>query len=136
MEFGPVEHCNLTQCVALFSNVFNNPPWNENWEAQTVAQRLTDCYHTPGFYGIVATINGEAVGFALGYIEQWDRSKRFYLKEMCVDSEQQRLGIGTALMSALEKNLKDRNVEKLYLHTARDTYAQADRAANQSRSAR
>lgn len=125
MEFHPVERSNLTQCIALFTRVFNSPPWNENWEAETVAQRFTDCHHTPGFYGLVATVGDEVIGFAIGYIEQWDKGRHFYLKEMCVAPEQQRLGIGTALMSALETNLRDQHVEKLYLHTARDTQAQA-----------
>lgn len=125
MDFCRVEHSNLTDCVALFVRVFNSPPWNEKWEAKAVTRRFADCYHTPGFYGLVVTVGGEIVGFAIGYIEQWDNSKHFYLKEMCVAPEQQRLGIGTALMNTLEKNLKDQDVEKLYLHTAQDTYAQS-----------
>ncbi len=125
MEFHPVERSNLTDCIALFAGVFNSPPWNENWEAEAVAQRFADCYHTPGFFGLAATIDGAVVGFAIGYVEQWDKSRHFYLKEMCVAAGQQRLGIGTKLMSALEKSLKYQNVEKLYLHTARDTHAQA-----------
>ncbi|HEX8237019.1 MAG TPA: GNAT family N-acetyltransferase [Abditibacteriaceae bacterium] len=124
MDFCRVERANLTECVALFADVFNNSPWNETWGAEAIAQRFSDCYHTPGFYGLVATISDEAVGFAIGYIEQWNTTKHFYLKEMCVAPKQQRFGIGTALMSALENNLKNQNVEKLYLHTARDTYAQ------------
>jgi ribosomal protein S18 acetylase RimI-like enzyme len=125
MDFSRVERGDLLKCAALFINVFNSPPWNEKWETDAVVQRFEDCYHTPGFYGLAATINGAIVGFAIGHIEQWDSSKQFYLKEMCVASEQQRSGIGTALMYALEENLRDQNVEKLYLHTARDTYAQA-----------
>jgi ribosomal protein S18 acetylase RimI-like enzyme len=124
MEFHPVERSNLTDCIALFAGVFNSPPWNENWEAEAVAQRFADCFHTPGFFGLVATIDSEVVGFAIGFMEQWEKSRQFYLKEMCVAPEQQRLGIGTALMSALEKSLKHQNIEKLYLHTARDTHAQ------------
>lgn len=124
MNFYRVERANLVECHAIFSNVFNNPPWNESWESEAVAQRLEDCYRTPNFYGLIAKNNGESLGFALGYIERWDKGKHFYLKEMCVASERQRCGIGTALMNALEEDLKNEGVEKLYLHTARDTLAQ------------
>ena len=125
MDFYRVEQDNLTECEAVFINVFNNPPWNESWETEAVAQRLKDCYQTPGFYGLIVKIGDVIIGFAVGYIEQWDKSKNFYLKEICVVSEQQRCGIGKALMSALEENLKNEGVEKLYLHTARDTFAQS-----------
>jgi ribosomal protein S18 acetylase RimI-like enzyme len=125
MEFSRVGRADLSECVALFVNVFNSSPWNENWEADAVAQRFAACYDTPGFYGLAATIDGQTVAFAIGYIEQWDSSKHFYLKEMCVASEQQRSGIGTALIGALEEKLQEQSVEKLYLHTAHDTPAQA-----------
>ncbi len=125
MDIYRIERANLTECVALLINVFNNPPWNESWEAEAVAQRIEDCYHTPGFYGLTVRIGDEVVGFAVGYTERWDTGKHFYLKEMCVASEHQRRGIGTALMNVLEGKLKHEGVEKLYLHTARDTSAQA-----------
>jgi len=43
---------------------------------------------------------------------------------MCVATERQRHGVGTALLNALEEKLNNQGVEKLYLHTARDTSAQ------------
>ena len=125
MNFHRVGRDNLTDCETVFINVFNSPPWDESWERQAVAQRLEDCYQTPGFYGLIVKNGTETVGFAVGYMEQWDKSKHFYLKEMCVVSEQQRRGIGAALMNALEENLKSEGVETLYLHTARDTFAQS-----------
>jgi len=30
MDFCPVERANLMECVGLFVNVFNNPPWDES----------------------------------------------------------------------------------------------------------
>ncbi len=125
MDFYRVERANLTECAGLFAEVFNSPPWNENWGAEAIAQRFSDCYHTPGFYGLIAGRDGKAVGFAIGYVEQWDTDKHFYLKEMCVAAQQQRLGIGTALVEALEQDLRNQGVKKLYLHTSRDAYAQS-----------
>ena len=125
MNFTRVNHDNLARCERVFLDVFNNPPWNEKWQAEAVARRLDDINQTPGFYGLLCTIEDETVGFALGTIEQWDVSKHFYLKEMCVVSAQQRRGVGVALLSALEENLKSKGVAKIYLHTARDMPAQS-----------
>ena len=125
MNFTRVNHDNLAQCERVFVQVFNNPPWSENWEAEAVERRLHDIYQTPGFYGLLCAVDGEAVGFAIGIIEQWDKSKHFYLKEMCVASAQQRRGIGAALLNALQENLVIEGVTKIYLHTARATPAQS-----------
>ena len=130
MKFYPVEPANLVECVGLFVSVFNNLPWDENWDAEAVEQRLDDCYRTPGFYGLIAKMNEETIGFALGFVERWDKSRLFHLKEICVATEKQRHGVGTALLSVLEQQLKSQGVEMLYLHTARDTSAQTFYAKN------
>ncbi len=125
VDFTRVNRDNLAECERVFVQVFNNPPWNESWEIETVVRRLQQIYQTPGFYGLLVGHNGETIGFAIGIIEQWDKSKHFYLKEMCVASAQQRRGVGAALMNALEENLRNEDVERLYLYTARDTFAQS-----------
>lgn len=125
MDFAPAERSNLMECVDLFVSVFNNPPWNESWDTEAVTQRLDDCTRTPGFYGLIAKTGDEVVGFALGFIERWDKGKHFYLKETCIATEKQRYGVGTALLKELEEQLKNQGVAKLYLETARDTPAQA-----------
>lgn len=124
MDFYPIKQANLNECAVLFASVFNDPPWNENWNIEAVSQRFDDFYRTPGFYGLMIRDGDEVIGFALGFVERWDKSKLFYLKEMCVASASQRCGVGTALMKLLAEKLREQGVDKLYLHTARDTSAQ------------
>ena len=124
VNFTHVERANLTECAGLFVNVFNNPPWDENWDVEAAWQRLDDCIRTPGFYGLIASINDEVVAFALGFKERWDETRHFHLKEICVATERQRHGVGTALLKELEEQLKNQGIERLYLTTARDTMAQ------------
>ena len=123
MNFVRVNRDNLAQCESVFVQVFNDPPWNENWESETVARRIQQIYQTPGFTGLLGQIEGETVGFAIGTIEQWDTIKHFHLKEMCVIPAQQKRGVGAALLDALEENLQAEGVERLFLHTARDAPA-------------
>ncbi len=124
-NFSRVNHDNLADCRDVFIRVFNAAPWNENWQSEAVARRLEDIFQTPGFYGLLCQIEGETTGFVLGNIEQWDETKHFHLREMCVIIVQQRRGVGAALMNALEENLASEGVQKLYLHTARETPAQS-----------
>ncbi len=130
MDFIPIKRDNLMECVGLFVSVFNNPPWDENWDTEAAFQQLDNYRRTPDFYGLIASVDDEVVGFALGFIKRWDRHKQFHLKEMCVATERQRDGVGTALLNKLEEQLKNQGVEQLYLDTVRDTPAQAFYAKN------
>jgi aminoglycoside 6'-N-acetyltransferase I len=125
MKLQSIEHQHLKACATLFISVFNSPPWNEKWSQDAALKRLEDCYNTPGTYGIVAIVEDEVCGFAIGVVEQYDQNENFYLKEMCVDSTKQRSGIGTKLMDALYSNLVSKGVSMVYLLTIRDSPAAA-----------
>ena len=125
MNFTSIDRDNLSECVGLFVRVFNNAPWNESWSHEAATQQMDDCFRTPGFYGLIATIDEEALGFALGFVQRWDEIRHFHLKEMCVATERQRHGVGTALLHQLEDQLKSQGVQRLYLQTARETPAQS-----------
>lgn len=59
----------------------------------------------------------------MGNLEQWYTGKRFYLKEMCVCSSQQRRGIGTMLMEYLIEELQSEDIERVYLLTMQESPA-------------
>ncbi len=124
MHICPIEPQHLEHCVTLFLRVFNRPPWSEDWPRTAATTRLTDLLNTPGFYGVLAINETEVIGFAAGYVEQWDRARHFYLKEMCVVPHHQRQGIGTAIMQAIGTDLAAVGVEKIYLLTSRASSAE------------
>lgn len=125
IKLQPIEYCYINKCADLFILVFNSPPWDEMWKQQEALNRLEDCYNTPESYGVVATVNDEVVGFAIGYVEKWYDGKHFYLKEMCVKSSNQRSGIGTKIFNTLSQSLISQDVNQLYLLTMRDSIAEA-----------
>lgn len=123
MKLQPIESGHLRECASLFVSVFSNPPWNETWKQEIALKRLKDCYNTPGFYGIVAIAEDKIFGFAIGSIETWHEDQHFYLKEMCVQSTNQRSGIGTKIMDVLHQDLASKGVSMIYLLTMRDSPA-------------
>lgn len=125
MEFEPIKYSHLKDCSDLLVTVFNVSPWNETWSFETALKRLEDSYATPGFYGIIAVDGSKALGFALGYSETWYAGKNFYLKEMCVQSDKQRSGIGTEILDVLCRDLDKKGVDMIYLLTMRDSPAAA-----------
>ena len=72
----------------------------------------------------MADAENRTAGFALGHTGQRDQGLHFYLSEMCVLPEHQGKGVGKALLSGLETDLRAREVTKMYLLTARDGAAE------------
>lgn len=126
VRFWPIEEKDIPECAEVFVAVFGSEPWNEEWHIADAKAHLEEMAHTPGAYGVVAVEDDKALGFAMGYAEQWRRGKKhFYLKEMCVLPGHQRSGIGTGLMKTLCDDLAKLDVEAIYLLTARGGLAQA-----------
>lgn len=125
MELHQISQEHLQECARLLVSVFMNPPWNESWTIELALQRLQNTYNTPEFYGVLAKEGEKIVGFALGHIEQYVQNKTFYLKEMCVDSNYQRNGIGTAIINRLQADLVGKGIVRIWLLTARDSSSES-----------
>ena len=123
MQFEPIDSSHLKGCSNLFVEVFNGSPWNESWSFETASKRLEDCHATTGFYGIVAIEEDKVFGFALGFSEVSYEGQHFYLKEMCVQANKQRSGIGTKIVDTLYRDLADKDISMIYLLTMRDSAA-------------
>jgi GNAT superfamily N-acetyltransferase len=119
MEHETIQTEDLACCAQIFVEVFNRPPWNENWAIPSALRRLTEIAGTPGFTGLKVVADGRPIGFAMGYIESFDDGGDFYLKEMCILPEFQRKGIGTDLLKQLKTRLLQAGARKLYLLTER-----------------
>jgi len=104
----------LDECASLWVSMFNIEPWNEHWSLETARNRLSETMNTPGFVGF-ALFGNELLGFAMGYCEQWDAERIFYLKDLVVKTDRQRLGFGTKLIRHLERTLTEMNVKVFYL---------------------
>lgn len=115
----------LEECANLLVSVFANPPWNEAWTPALALKRLQNFYRTPESYGVLAQTEEGIVGFALGHTEQYAQHKTFYLSEICVASEHQRSGVGTAIMQRLQADLANEGVERIWLLTLYESSAES-----------
>ena len=114
----------LLPAAELFVAIFNDEPWNDNWQVKTAEKRLTDFLNTPKFLGVCCYEGEELLGFALGNREQWFEGEVFHLKEMGVKREKQGEGLGTSLLEKLRKQLIGTGAKGIYLVTARGTRAE------------
>jgi GNAT superfamily N-acetyltransferase len=110
----------LRPCAALFVETFSRPPWNDRWPSLECArQYLESVAGAPGFRGHVAQSGGEILGACLGHLKPWWSGAEFFIDEMYVAPNAQRRGVGTALLEAVEAELRDAGVRRMALLTAR-----------------
>lgn len=107
----------LQEIRDLFIIEFNKEPWNDKWEESRAYHRLNDLYQHPRFVGLVCVLEERIVGVAMGYLEYWYEGYHYNLKEIFIDTTVQGKGIGSKLLSALEEDLKDRDVRSIELMT-------------------
>ncbi len=115
----------LTDCLHLYINVFNAPPWNETWTVESAEERLSDLLSTPKFRGYTLHIDGKPAGFIAGNAKRTSKGMTFYIAELCVDPSIQGKGIGSTLLSHLEKELNREGMESIYLLTSPGSPAEA-----------
>lgn len=119
MDIISINQTHLQKCAELYSNVFSLEPWNENWNEKIALKRLSHFYNSDGFIGIIALKQNNVIGFALGNVEPFLHGDIFYLREMCVNSDMQNCGIGTKILSEIEKELFIKKIKSVYLFTDR-----------------
>ena len=124
LTIRPAVPADLTDCALFFAEVFNSPPWNEQWTKESAWERLSDCMSTPHFFGLIAEDGAEIVALAFGYSQRYQDEMHFQLLEFCVAGNRQGEGIGTALVEALHTRLQEAGMARIYTLTARDTPAQ------------
>jgi ribosomal protein S18 acetylase RimI-like enzyme len=115
----------LEPVVDVFMACFNAPPSNDGWTREAASERLEALITSRHARGAVALHGSRVVGVVVGQKERWIQAHHFNLVEMCVLSDLQRSGIGSALLRYLTGELAREGVEKIFLLTAPDGPASA-----------
>lgn len=111
---------NLENLAFLYNKIVSAPPWNEKWKGADIIGHLLEIINTPNFVGLIAVENGKPVGMLMGNIKTWWTGNSFYVEELLVDIDKQRIGVGTKLLLRIEETLLSKNVSSIYLHTRKD----------------
>ncbi|WP_160919078.1 GNAT family N-acetyltransferase [Pseudalkalibacillus hwajinpoensis] len=125
-ELKRLNSTNIEESTKLYMDVFNGEPWNDGWKLEDARERLVDIFKNPKFIGIGIYYDKEKlIGFLLGYTEKWLSSNHYYLNEMCVKTDLQSKGVGSKLLIELENTCEEKNINRIYLLTARAGQAEA-----------
>lgn len=108
----------VMELAEFYCEVWKEPPWNENfWQAEEVADKIRNDLRANNSLWLLAKINGEIIGFALGHeissekffemtrqthCAEFGGGRIFYHAELAIKKDFRLQGIGSELMRVLE----------------------------------
>ena len=124
LKIRQLDNDDLVNCAKIYTDVFAQAPWNEKWSTDHAFDRLGNFMSNNQSISLVAETQGRVVGFLIGEIEQWQATMHFHLKEICIQPEFQRRGVGRSLCEKLMILLNQVGVTHIFLITHRRGAAQ------------
>ena len=112
----------LQACASILVDAYNSEPWNDEWTPETAFRKLDCFYKSPDFIGLLAYQDGKLIGACVGNIEPYYTGDYFYLKEMFVSPEAQKLGVGKKLMESLKIQLAELGIKQVILFTSNEFF--------------
>ncbi|MEM2899488.1 MAG: ribosomal protein S18-alanine N-acetyltransferase, partial [Thermoplasmata archaeon] len=84
--------------------------------------QLEYCLKSPDFVTLVATMDGEIVGFICGAIEFFNNEVVGHIYTLDVKQKYRKKGVGSKLIETLESTLAERGVTTVYLEVRVDNF--------------
>jgi aminoglycoside 6'-N-acetyltransferase I len=123
MKIRKIEENDLPILAELFVSVFNQEPWNENWNVDWALERLTFIFKSYRFYGYVAEEGDIPIGAIFSRIGSYMGELELEIMENFVSRNEQRKGVGAALMNSLKSQAGRENIVCFVLQTDKTTFA-------------
>lgn len=98
--------------AGIIVKAYAEPPWSELWLHENAKSRLTELVTTPGFIGVGAFLNHEAIGFAFALPHTSVIGRGMSVAEVAILPQYQRMGTGSILLARLEEEARQAG----YLH--------------------
>ena len=108
-------------CCELFVQVFNAPPWNDNWTMEIACKYLCEITRHQRFIGYTLWESGVLIGVVFCRVETHFSVDIMFVEELFVSVDCQRKGYGTVLMKEVEKYASENSVARVTLLTSRGT---------------
>lgn len=119
LQYHPLTAADIPALVPLYIDYYNGVEGGE-WTPETTDRRIRQVVTRMDSFGLVAEQNGDPVGFAMGYYEQYDDGFAYDLVEIVVRVDLQSQGLGTALMQELQRQTKAQGALLIQLQAVND----------------
>lgn len=141
MKHGRIPQNMLEDCVLLYCQIWQEPPWNEYfWTKKGVLEDLEVELCEPGAIGLIAVKNSRVIGFSWGYqvacskLQEISGSKKldylfngetkvFYIDELGVERFSRRHGVAEHLSKQLISGARQQGAGIIVLRTDKKAIA-------------
>ncbi len=108
----------IAKVTPLFIEYWNGT--GDEWTPELVFRRVWQVLGSPDSYCMIAEDGKTPLGFAMGRFETFCDLTAYDLVEIVVASEYQKNGIGTMMMTELEKRVKEMGASMIQLISVHD----------------
>lgn len=108
MEIISITENHLDDCIKIFTDAYNSPPWNCQWTIEKAGRYLSELIHNSSFVGFIIYENQHPAGAVLGHRKTWWTHDQLMIDELFVSNASQKKGYGKKLMAQCEE-YADRN---------------------------
>lgn len=119
MDYRIMKETNLPAAVRLYMDYYNTHEDGE-WTEESTYKRIHQVWSREDSYCLVLENGGAMIGFAMGYMEQYDDLVAYDLVEIVVEKAHQGNGIGTEFLLELERQVKERGASMVQLQAVHD----------------
>ena len=119
MDYNILKVTDIHKIIPLYIEYYNGNEGAE-WTEETAYKRINQVITMEDSYGLILNHDNSVVGFAMGYLCQYDDGIAYNLVEILVSQKYQRKGIGTSFMEELEKRVKELGVFLIQMEAVND----------------
>ncbi|MDR2903509.1 MAG: GNAT family N-acetyltransferase [Clostridiales bacterium] len=117
---NPFAATDLAPATAMFHEIFKNPPWSYDWiTKEKIADYFADLLHSPKSVCYTYTAGGVLSGVCFGAVGDCSPVPVYEIKEIFVRPDAQNQGLGSAMLKAIEADLKQKDIPAIRLYTLR-----------------
>ena len=113
----PINTGHTEDCIKIFLESYNCPPWNYKWTTKGARQYLSDYINNPTFAGFILYSNNQAVGAVFGHKKLWWTNQQLMIDEFFISSNFQNMGFGKQLLNYVSDYASGNSLELLVLMT-------------------
>ncbi len=111
------EEKDISSCAELIMDVYNNEMWKCRWTKESAVKYIKEYVMCNRFVGFVYEEEANIIGGILSHEKVWWNQDEIFLDELFVSPHRQRSGIGSLLITELEKYCKERQLAGITLST-------------------
>jgi len=119
MEYRMMTVADIERVIPLYIDYYNGHE-DGCWTRETVYKRIHQVLTREDSHCILLEDGDAVLGFAMGYMEQYDDGMAYDLIEIVIERSKQNGGLGTAFMEELERQVKAKGAFLIQLDAVND----------------